>query len=133
MKILLTIIALTGALLLNINVQAQSKIADSLRAVRQASKPTPAQEKQLQREFYKRQLKGDTIKAQKVQAIMEAYKAEMKAVEKDATLNAETKRGKYQSLIEAKNQKLEATLSPQELEKFVPPNERKGANGSKKN
>lgn len=133
MKILLTLIALTTSLLLTIKVQAQSRTADSIKAVRQASKPTLVQQKQLEHEFYKRQLKGDSVKAQKVQTIMESYKAEMRAVEKDVTLNTEAKRGKFQSLIEDKNQKLEAILNPQELEKFVPPSERKGAKGPKKN
>jgi Skp family chaperone for outer membrane proteins len=133
MKILLTLIAFTCLSLSNIKVHAQSRTADSIKVVREASKLSPEQEKQLQHEFYKRQLQGDTEKAQKVQAIMTAYKAEMKAVEKEAALDSEAKKGKYQALIETKNQKLAAILSPEELKKFVPSNERETLRGTKKN
>ena len=133
MKILLTLIALTGALLLNGKALAQSRTADSIRAVRKVNTPTPEQQKQLQHQYYKRLLKGDTEKAQKVQDIMEAYKAEMKAVEKDATLNPEAKRAKFKQLIEDKNRKLEAFLSAEELDKLVPMTERKDYQGAKKN
>lgn len=77
-----------------------------------------------QKQYYQHILRGDTVKADKVQKVMVDYKAAIKGVEGDQKLAIEEKRARFKVLIDDKNKKLKTILNAQEQELLIPGTER---------
>ena len=130
MKLYLTLITLSIALLININVASAQSHQDSIKKAQKIL--TPQEQKQRQHNFYKRSLNIDSAKAVKVADIQDTYKAGMKKVVADQSLSQEARSAKIKALMEEKNQKLRAILSPTQQEKIIPTTEREPFKGAKK-
>lgn len=81
--------------------------------------------KRKQHSFYRRTLQVDSAKAAHVTTIQDQYKAGLKTVIADTSLNEAAKRLKIEALINAKNQQLRLLLSPAQQEKIIPTTERR--------
>lgn len=96
--------------------------------------PAVAAEQQRQkqeRNFYRKTLQVDSLKANQVSQVQDAYKAGLKAIIADTSLNEAARRAKINALMEAKNQKLRGLLSPAQQEKIIPTTERMPAKPTK--
>lgn len=82
------------------------------------------QRQKQQRNFYRKTLQVDSVKAEHVSQVQDSYKASLKLVMADTSLNEAARRAKIGALMEAKNQKLRALLSPAQQEKIIPSTER---------
>lgn len=90
-------------------------------------KPVVAAEQQRQkqeRNFYRKTLQVDSLKANQVSQIQDAYKAGLKAIIADTSLNETAKRARISALMETKNRQLRSMLSPAQQEKIIPSTER---------
>ena len=130
MKILFTLISLSiGILLSSESVQAQAR-PDSV--VRKPRAVNVQQQKQQQRSYYRRALKVDSLKAEQVGRIQDEYKAGMKAVIEDQRLNQQARQARMKALVEEKNRKLSAILTPEQQSRIIPSTEREAGRGQKK-
>ena len=76
--------------------------------------------------FYKVALLVDSLKAGQVEKIQTDYKASLLTVERDTSVSGQLRKSKIKALMEGRNIKLRAILTPLQLEKLVPPSERIG-------
>nr|WP_121271546.1 hypothetical protein [Pedobacter schmidteae] len=98
------------------------------------AKPTVMTEMQRQRQernFYRKTLQVDSLKAAQVSQVQDSYKTALKAVIADTSLNEAAKRVKIKALMETKNQKLRGFLTPAQQEKIIPGTERMPAKATK--
>ena len=109
-------------LLLAVTVTKAQDRADSIRRARAQQFQQTAGERQ--KSYFRRQFKGDTVKALQVEKILQDYKRKMKEVSANTAMTEDAKRAQYQSLIDDKNRKLKSLLSLEELKKIVPSTER---------
>ena len=126
MKRFLTILAL---ITLTVTVSYSQQRPDSLRKAQQRN---PENDKQKMQAFYKRSLKVDSAKAEQVSKIMESYKAGMNALQADPSLTYEARRTRIKALMEEKNKKLKAILTPEQQVRIIPGTERDPSRGTKK-
>ncbi|TKC60289.1 hypothetical protein FBD94_15400 [Pedobacter hiemivivus] len=82
------------------------------------------QRQKQQRNYYRKTLQLDSLKAQQVAEIQDSYKAALKLVVSDTGLNIVAKRARISTLIDSKNLKLQKVLSPEQLDKVIPTTER---------
>jgi len=80
--------------------------------------------KQDLRSFYKATLRVDSLKAGQLEKIQTDYKASLVAVERDTSVSGQLRKSRIKALMEGRNIKLKAILTPLQLEKLVPPSER---------
>lgn len=92
---------------------------------------TEVQQQKLQQNFYRRTLQVDSAKAEQVSKVQDSYKASMKVVEADTTLNETSRRAKIRMLMEQKNQQLRQLLSPAQQRKIIPTTELEPAKAAK--
>lgn len=92
---------------------------------------TEMQRQRQERNFYRKTLQVDSVKATQVSQVQDSYKTALKAVIADTSLNEAAKRVKIKALMETKNQKLRGLLSPAQQEKIIPGTERMPANATK--
>lgn len=83
----------------------------------------PNQEKQ-QRNYYRRVLGVDSLKAIQVQRIQENYKQALKGLMADTSLTAVVKRQRMLVLMDIKNVQLRTLLTPSQQQKVIPSTER---------
>lgn len=96
-------------------------------------KPSNQQkQKQEQRNFYRKTLQVDSVKADQVSQVQDNYKQEMKAIVADTSLNETARRARIQAVIEGKNQRLKQLLNPAQQEKIIPATERQPVATDKK-
>ncbi|CAH0177622.1 hypothetical protein SRABI27_01764 [Pedobacter sp. Bi27] len=76
--------------------------------------------------FYKVTLLVDSLKAGQVEKIQTDYKASLLTVERDTSVSGQLRKSRIKALMEGRNIKLRAILTPLQLEKLVPPSERIG-------
>jgi hypothetical protein len=81
-------------------------------------------QKQQQRNFYRKTLQVDSVKAEQIAEAQDTYKESLKAVMTDTTLNEGAKRQKIKILMENKNQKLKRLLNVEQQQKLIPTTER---------
>jgi len=121
MKLYLTFITIIVAFFFtDAKAQVQSR-QDSLNKAQKVL--TPRDENQRRNNYYRRSLNIDSAKADQVVKIYDYYKAGMKALE-GQNFSLEERRVRVESLMEEKNEKLRAMLTPAQQEKIIPPNER---------
>lgn len=126
MKTLITLFTILIVLLFNPDgAQAQSSVTDSIARSHRAKqiKLSPVEQKRQQQNYYKRTLKVDSLKAEKISRIQEEYKAGMKSVEADPSLSMENRRARIKALMEEKNSKLEELLDAGQQARIIPPGE----------
>lgn len=80
-------------------------------------------QKQQQRNFYRKSLQVDSVKADQIAEAQNIYKESLKAVMADTTLNDGAKRQKIKTLMENKNQKLRRLLNVEQQRKLIPTTE----------
>jgi hypothetical protein len=83
-----------------------------------------AQRQKQERNFYRKSLGVDSVKAVQVSQVQDAYKAALNVIVSDTSLNEAAKRARISALMEVKNQKLRGLLSPAQQEKIIPTTER---------
>lgn len=135
MKTLSTLFTLIVALLFNINkTLAQNSTSDSLRRVQLEKQVTlsPKEQKNKQLNYYRRSLQVDSLKADQVFKIQADYKAGMKTLEADQSMNLENRRARIKELMEEKNSKLEKILDVGQQAKIIPPGESRRSKGTTK-
>lgn len=86
--------------------------------------PTEVQKQKLQRNFYRKTLQVDSVKAEQVSRVQDSYKVALKLVIADTSLNEAAKRVKIKALMDNKNQQLRRMLTPAQQEKIIPSTER---------
>ena len=136
MKILCILVtSLTIMLFFNINsAKAQNGTADSIQRLQRLKqlKTDPVSQKNQQRNYYQRTLKIDSVKAEQVLSIQRDYKAGMKLVEADQSLDMDTRKKRIKSLMEEKNSKLELLLDAVQQSRIIPPGEPRRSKGTVK-
>jgi hypothetical protein len=100
-----------------------STIANAQQGTRK-QQPDAQQQKKLQHGHYRKALGVDSIKAAQVLQVQDSYKAALKALMADTSVNLEGRRAKVKALIEAKNHKLGQLLTPAQQQKLIPTTER---------
>lgn len=80
-----------------------------------------------ERNFYRKTLQIDSVKAIQVSQIQGAYKTALKALSTDTSLNEAAMRTRIKELMDIKNRKLKSFLSPAQQEKIIPSTERMSA------
>ncbi|TKC60160.1 hypothetical protein FBD94_14695 [Pedobacter hiemivivus] len=83
-----------------------------------------AQRKKQERNYYRKSLGVDSVKAAQVSQVQNAYKAALNIIVADTSLNEAARRTRISALMEVKNQKLRGLLSPAQQEKIIPGTER---------
>lgn len=89
------------------------------------------QRQKLERNYYRKNLGIDSVKALQVSQVQNTYKSALKAVVADTSLNELAKRARIGELMEIKNRKLRSMLSPAQQEKIIPSTERMPAQTKK--
>jgi hypothetical protein len=90
----------------------------------QVKRPSgPTEEKQLQRDHFRRELGIDSVKAEQVLKIQTEYKNGMRALEADTSLGDAGKQAKKSLLVTEKNRKLKLLLNPGQQRKLIPTSE----------
>lgn len=74
--------------------------------------------------FIRQRLTVDSVKAEKINAIQDKYKASMKQVMGNGSLSENQKHRAMDSLVSRKNTALSALLTPEQQAKFIPSTER---------
>ncbi|TCC97850.1 hypothetical protein [Pedobacter hiemivivus] len=82
------------------------------------------QRQKQERNYYRKSLGVDSLKAVQVAQVQNAYKAALNIIVADTSLNEAAKRTRISALMEVKNQKLRGLLSPAQQEKIIPTTER---------
>lgn len=85
------------------------------------------------RNYYRKALQVDSVKAEKVSQIQAIYKAGINQLMADTSLNDAVKRVRIKSLMDAKNQQLRLLLSPTQQAKIIPTTEREQVSPAKTN
>jgi len=130
MKLYLTLITIiTAFFFTDTKVQAQSR-QDSIK--RSQKVLTFEEHKQRQHHYYRRLLNIDSAKAVEVSQVQDTYKAGMKVLE-GQNLSLEERRARIKALMEEKNKKFRALLTPEQQEKIIPPGEREPGKKAKEN
>lgn len=80
--------------------------------------------KMQQRNFYRKTLQVDSLKADLVANIQDAYKAALNLLMADTTLTPVVRSNRIQSLMDIKNQQFRKLLNPAQQEKIIPASER---------
>lgn len=83
-----------------------------------------AQRQKQERNYYRKSLGVDSVKAAQVAQVQNSYKAALNLIVADTSLNEAARRAKIGALMEVKNQKLKGLLSPAQQEKIIPTTER---------
>lgn len=74
-------------------------------------------------EFYRKSIGMDSVKAAQVAAVQDAYKASLQIIERDSSLNDETRRDRVRQLMLERNGKLRDILSTEQQSKVIPSTE----------
>lgn len=82
------------------------------------------QRQKQERNFYRKTLQVDSVKATQVSQVQATYKTALKTVIADTSLNEAAKRARISTLMETKNQQLRNLLSPAQQQKIIPTTER---------
>lgn len=85
---------------------------------------TDSQRERQERNFYRKTLQVDSVKAMQVSQVQSTYKLALYALNADTSLNEAARRVRIKALMEIKNQKLRNLLSPAQQEKIIPSTER---------
>ncbi|TKC60163.1 hypothetical protein FBD94_14715 [Pedobacter hiemivivus] len=83
-----------------------------------------AQRQKQERNYYRKGLGVDSVKAAQVTQVQGSYKAALNIIIADTSLNEAARRARISALMEVKNQKLRGLLSPAQQEKIIPGTER---------
>lgn len=122
MKLLLVLTAISTGIIFNSSLASAQLRSDSL-GVNQRMPDAKEQERH-QLGFYRNSLKVDSSKATAVMKVQTEYKAGMKALEADNSLNTETRRARIRALMDERNRKLGTLLTAEQQRKIIPSTER---------
>ncbi len=118
---LLILIAVSASILFNVSSSSAQSRADSIRVNRRILSAKEQERQQLG--FYRRSLKVDSSKAAAVMKIQAEYKAGMKVLEADKSVDMEMRRARIKALMDERNRKLRPLLSADQRSKIIPPGE----------
>ncbi|MGX5687427.1 hypothetical protein [Arcticibacter tournemirensis] len=125
MKRIIFLITLFAGILLTIHSSTAQTRSDSLRVNRRM--PDAKEQERHQLGFYRSSLKVDSSKAAAVIKVQNEYKAGMKALEADNSLDMETRRVRIRALMDERNRKLGTLLTAEQQGKIIPSTEREAS------